>query len=177
MTEFKRTKPVLYAREGGVLSLSGSGLRDLLLAVLERDMSFRFTAKGLSMSPFIRDGDVITVSPFSDRKPGLGDVMAVIHPGTNRLVVHRGLRQKGDVWQLCGDNVLTSDGWVPPDNIIGRVNRIERNGRQLRLGMGPERVLIAFLKRKSQSVPGAANILRPLRPLMTTLSRTIMKVF
>lgn len=157
--------------------MSGPGLRDLLQAVLARDMSLRFRARGFSMTPFIQDGDVITVAPFSGRKPSLGDVMAFIHPRANKLVVHRGLRQQGDAWQLCGDNVTVSDGLVPANNIIGRVNRIERNGKQLRLGIGPERIFIAFFKRQNWPVPGRMYALRVFRPFLATLSKTIMKVW
>jgi len=51
------------------LSISGSTLIELLEAVLSQEASFRFQAKGLSMSPFIKDGDMVTVSPLPPASP------------------------------------------------------------------------------------------------------------
>jgi len=62
---------------GGVLSLSGDAVRELLTAVVSRGAAFRFTARGASMRPFILDGDVLTVSPVHGSGPRVGDVVAV----------------------------------------------------------------------------------------------------
>ena len=61
-----------YVSAGGVLALSGAALQEFLAAVLERTVPFRFTARGYSMHPFIRDADVITVSPLGGRAPRVG---------------------------------------------------------------------------------------------------------
>ena len=59
-----RTRPELSVRAGGELQLSGRALAGLMKNVLARDLPFRFRARGWSMSPFIRDLDVITVKPI-----------------------------------------------------------------------------------------------------------------
>jgi len=145
VTEGQAPKPALFIKEGGVLALSGPGLLGLLQAVLGRGVPFRFRARGFSMYPFIRDGDVISVASPDRRTPGVGQVVAFIHPDTGKLVVHRVLRRRSAAWLLRGDNVRESDGLVPLDRIVGRVISVERGGRPVRFGLGPERIPIALL--------------------------------
>ena len=82
-------KPSLYAVPGGVHSLSGKALEEFLRAVLAKGASFRFEARGLSMHPFIKDQEVITISPVQRSRLYCGDVVAFCHPETGRLTVHR----------------------------------------------------------------------------------------
>jgi signal peptidase I len=131
-----------------VLSLSGSALLELLQAVLEKEVPFRFRAKGLSMSPFIKDGDVVTVSPMSHATPRLGDVLAHIDPRTQKLVVHRVVGEEQDFVRLKGDNNVEAGDRVFEKDILGCVKKVERNGQQVFLGLGPERRIISFLSRK-----------------------------
>ena len=53
-------------------------------AVLEKGRAFRFEARGTSMLPLIRDGDVVTVTPLSGGGPRTGDVVAFADPGRGR---------------------------------------------------------------------------------------------
>jgi hypothetical protein len=132
------------------LSLSGKALIELMLAVHAKGMPFRFKAGGHSMAPFIRDGDVILVSPIASRAPGLGDVVAFVHPETELLCMHRVLSVNGDRFLIKGDNMPEKpDGMIPRVAIIGRVTHVKRNGRRISLGLGPERLLLAFLSRCS----------------------------
>ncbi len=67
-----------------------SYLRAIAGAVLEQRTAFRFEAHGNSMSPFLWDGDVITVQPL-DAVSGqvrAGDIV-FCDLGNDRLVVHR----------------------------------------------------------------------------------------
>jgi signal peptidase I len=119
-----------------------------MTAVLAKGSAFRFQAHGWSMAPFIRDGDVICVSPIQEELPGIGEVVAYSQPACEKLVVHRLIRRQGKDWLILGDNSpeVTSE-WVPSSNLIGRVTRIERDGKIIRLGLGPERYMIAVLSR------------------------------
>ncbi len=137
----------------GELSLSGPLLADLMQSVLAKDKSFRFQAKGTSMYPFIRDGDIIVVSPLNLEEPHLGDVVACLRPNTDRLVVHRILKAQSSRYFLQGDNVPSDDGWLPRDRLLGRVVRVERNGREAHFGLGIERLLIVWLARMRWLVP------------------------
>jgi len=139
---------VLAVCEGdGALLLPNLVQRELLFSLIARGVCFRFRAMGNSMRPFIRNGDVLTVSPPSDKPIQLGEVVAVTVPHTGRLVLHRVVVQCGEGWLVRGDNCPRADGVVPCENIIGRVTCVERQGRPVRLGLGPERVWIAALNR------------------------------
>ena len=82
------------------------------------------------MSPFIKDGDVLTISPLSS-SPGIGDVVAFIYPETGRLVIHREIGKKGGSYLIKGDNALETDGLVHKENIFGFVKRVERKGKKV----------------------------------------------
>lgn len=141
-------KSELYLIHGKDLALSGTALLELLHEVLAEGASFRFQAKGWSMSPFIRDGDVILIAPPLNTRPRLGDVLAVIHPKTDELMVHRVIGKNHKACLIQGDNLSgESDGWVPREKILGRVTRVERNGKKVWLGLGPERYGIALFSR------------------------------
>jgi hypothetical protein len=151
------------------LSLSGRALIDLMQAVHVKGLPFRFNAGGHSMAPFIRDGDVISVSPLASRTPGLGDVVAFIQPKTKSLCMHRVLSVQKDSFLIQGDNLPENpDGMIPREAIIGRVTGVERAGRRVRLGLGPERLLLAFLSRCG----GLAIIRRYAGPLYARFNRS-----
>jgi len=133
--------------EGGELSLSSPALIELMRGVLDKEVPFRFQAKGFSMSPFIKNGDVITVETLPDGAPRLGHIVAFRHPGSGRLVVHRVVGRKGGAYLIKGDAAPEGDGLVPADNILALVTKVEREGQPVRLGIGPARLLIAFLTR------------------------------
>jgi len=159
-------KPALFRREDGALSLSGPVLSELLRAVLEKGVPCRFRANGFSMTPFIKDGDVVTVSPLFDTKPHLGDVLAFICSETKKLIIHRVVGKQGDSCVIRGDNTSEPDGLVPLANILGRVTRVNRNGKRIILGLGPERWLIAFLTPRKLLFPLMVPIWRIVRPLI-----------
>jgi hypothetical protein len=49
---------------------------------------------------------------------------------------------------LCrGDVAAGADPPASPDDLLGRVTRVERGGRRVRLGLGLERLPIAWLSR------------------------------
>ena len=144
------------------LILSSRALGGLLRAVLDKGVPFRLRAHGRSMSPFIRDGDIITVVPCTGDSLRRGDVAAFIHPQREGLVVHRVSGKAKDKIFLKGDNSHMSDGPVPRKDILGRVVRIERNGKKAFLGLGPERLLIPVLTR-----PGLRSCLRPLGKILS----------
>lgn len=142
---------VVYAAE---LPLSGLALLELMRAVLAKGVPFRFKARGWSMAPFIRDGDVITISPPGGSLPGIGKVVAFIRPEDGKLVVHRIVGRQGAAVLIQGDNVTSlPDGIVPQENLLGRVMRIERDGRPIWMGLGPERFLIAWFSRLRFLIP------------------------
>ncbi len=105
------------------------------------------------MHPFIRDGDVLTVSPCRGKRPRPGDVVAFRHPASQKLVIHRLIARLGNSCLIRGDGASQADGLTPWENVIGAVSRVERGGRPVRLGLGPERRLIAWLSRRDLLQP------------------------
>jgi len=134
-----------FTHPGGELHLSNLGQLELLRGMMERGVPLRTMARGFSMSPFIRDGDVLTIAPLDGRAPRLGEVVAFTLPDTGRLAIHRVIARRGGAWLFRGDNSPEPDGIVPRENFLGVVTCVERDGRDVRLGA--ERALIAALNR------------------------------
>lgn len=147
-------RPELFAVKAQDLPLSGQALLGLMQAVLSKGRSFRFCARGWSMIPFIRDGDVITITPLRQSLPGVGEVVAFIRPDDHHLVVHRVVARRSSTVFIQGDNGLGFvDGIIPQENLLGRVSRIERRGHNVWMGLGPERYVIAWLSRTFRLIP------------------------
>jgi signal peptidase len=139
----------LKPREGETLTLPNAAIVELMEAVLEKGGVFRLHARGTSMIPFLRDGDVLTVAPFGNRPPLLGEVVAFSDPASKRspLVVHRIVGRHKTGFVVQGDGNGCAPEIVSPENIVGMLVKAERDGRPLQLGLGPERGLIAWLSR------------------------------
>lgn len=141
-------KSALTSQPFDDLLISGEVLLELMRDILDRGIDFRFRARGLSMSPFIKDGDFISVSPVSKVKPSIGKVVAFVQPVSGSLIVHRVVGSRGTAFLIQGDNTGGKvDGLFQPEEILGCVTGVERNGRQVVFGLGPERFLIAYLSR------------------------------
>lgn len=146
----------------GELGLSNAAQLGLLRSMMAHGSPLRMVARGFSMAPFIRDQDTLTIAPAHGRAPRLGEVVAVSLPGAGQLAVHRIVARVGSRWLVRGDNASEPDGVVGPDDIVGIVTRVERDGREVRLGIGAGRVLIAWLQRTHALRPlvGLARLAR-----------------
>ncbi len=139
--------PSSFVLPGGELHLSNPGQLELLRGMVERGVPLRTTVRGSSMSPFIRDEDVLTIAPMHARALRVGEVVAFVQPDTGRLAIHRIIARMGADWLVRGDNCLAADGVVARESIIGRVTRVERQGRVVRFGLGGEMRVLAWLVR------------------------------
>jgi len=157
-------EPSSFSYEGGELSVSGPALVSLMRGVLAKGASFRFQAKGFSMSPFIKDGDLVTIAPLSENGPGLGDVVAFTHPKHGKLVVHRVIGRRRDTYVIGGDNTPDLDGDVPAKNVLGYVTHLQRDGKKICLGLGPERYPIALLAHRRLLIPFLLLLRRFIQP-------------
>ena len=126
---------------------SSASLKELIKEVLARHVSFRFKAFGASMSPFILNEDIITLSALPHQQIRFGEIVAFTRPCTGGLAVHRVVGFKNNRYLLKGDNVSCSDGLIPRENIICAVTAIERKNKQVHLSLGGERIIIALLSR------------------------------
>ncbi|NQU17887.1 MAG: S24/S26 family peptidase [Candidatus Saganbacteria bacterium] len=128
------------------ISLYSPHLIELMQAVFDKGLPFRFQAKGGSMSPFIKDSDILTLARFSGDY-SIGDVAAFVRPEGKKLVVHRIVAKKNNAYLIKGDNGFGQDSLIPKENILGRVIKVDRGTKNISFGLGPEKHLIAFLSR------------------------------
>jgi len=146
--------------------LSGSEvLPELVKDIVGKGVECRLEVKGFSMSPFIKDSDAVTISPIFDASPRFGDVIAFVHPEAHKLIIHRVVRKIGDACLVKGENSLEPDGLIERKHIIGIITKVERKGRKVSFGLGPERFLIAILTRKNLLFPVIRPVWRVFRPM------------
>jgi hypothetical protein len=134
-------------------NICGTALTEILSCSLLKNTPLRLKVRGFSMLPFIRDEDIVTISPLLNSSLALGFAVAFTHPQTGRLTIHRIIAKRGNFYLIKGDCINKADGLIPKKNILGTVTKIERNGKKVLLGLGPERILIAFLNRLSFFFP------------------------
>lgn len=141
-------KAVVERKSGCGPSLFGEAFGELLVAVMAKGGSFRFKACGRSMHPFIQDGDVITLSALTSMRPlRAGDVIAMLHPDTGKIIVHRIIRKTAFQLQTKGDNIRTPDRMSSLDAALGRVIQVRRGERIVSMGTGPKDMLVALSSR------------------------------
>ena len=133
--------------------ISGAPLIDLIRDVLGQGSSINLIAKGFSMAPFIKDGDVLTLAPLSISAPAFGDVVAFKSSKGNKLAIHRVIKAHKDRYLMKGDSCSEPDGYIPKDDVLGLLSRINRAGKRIAFGLGPEKTLIAFLSARSLLCP------------------------
>jgi hypothetical protein len=125
------------------------------------------------MTPFIRDGDVVTVAPSAKVKPSVGRVVAFVQPDSGRLVIHRVIDRQGAAFLIQGDNASGQpDGFVHPPAILGCVTQVVRRNHRVYLGLGVDGYIIAVLSRN-----GRQNILSRLRALKHFLNNSTLKIY
>jgi hypothetical protein len=118
------------------LSCTSAALPELSAEILRAGRALRFRAPGASMSPLVRDGDVVLVRPVHPSAVRIGDVVLCSNsPG--RVVVHRvtrkGVGREGRWFTVQGDAVARADGVIPEAQVYGRVVAIERDGSSIAL--------------------------------------------
>ena len=109
--------------------------------LLECGHSVRFKAPGRSMQPTIKEGETITVDPIAPEEVKRGDIILYRTPGG--VVAHRvvGIERKMStqsssliphhLFLLRGDAATTCDAPVAPDQVLGKVICVERDGRSI----------------------------------------------
>jgi len=129
------------------ISFSSQALIELIESVLSKGACLRFQVKGFSMVPFIRDNDVVIISSIHNSSIGFGQPVAFRNPCSEKLTIHRVLGKNNNTYLVKGDIVFEIDGFIPKENILGVITGIERRGRRIKLGLGPERFIIGLLSR------------------------------
>jgi signal peptidase I len=126
------------------LGLGGQDFAALAGEILGRGEALRFRAKGASMRPFIRDGDLVEVRPIGATSVRRGDVVLFRAEG-GRALAHRVVRVVGDDRREAlvtkGDSITWCDGPISREQVLGRVVAVERDGRRIGLGGGLQRIV------------------------------------
>jgi signal peptidase I len=97
----------------------------MIRSALERGQHIRMTAKGCSMIPFIRDGEVCELSPPSVL--ALGDIV-LAKSASGKYLLHRIVKIERDVFFLRGDAHKDYEGPFARGDILGRVTATYRKG-------------------------------------------------
>jgi hypothetical protein len=118
----------------------------VLRGLLDGGTPVQIEVTGVSMIPFLRAGDQVTLRPPAAGPPRLGDVVALGRPG-EKLRVHRVIGRAPGTVLTRGDGAAVPDAPLPATHVVGVVTEVERSGHRVRLGLGPERVALAGLSR------------------------------
>ena len=130
------------------VGMDGAGMAELVWEVSSRGVSVRFAVLGGSMSPWIRSGDVVTVTPVADAGPlRSGTVAAFRLPGSEALRVHRLRVRTANGWVAQADRTRRPDGIIPETAIAGVVTSVERGGRRVYLPTGGTGLVLSRLTR------------------------------
>lgn len=127
-----------------VRSCEGSDFLRLATEILTRGEVLRFRARGGSMYPWIKSGDLVEVEPIQASGVRLGDSVLCRH-GENRAIVHRvisiGTQQGVTVLTTKGDSARLPDRPVLPEQVLGRVVAIHKGATRVQVGRGWGRLL------------------------------------
>lgn len=113
-----------------------TNLAELSAEILRRDSIVRFRARGGSMHPFIKDGDIVEVAPTTAPSIAAGDVVLFsVSPGLvfAHRVIKKQYRDTELVFLIKGDAKPQPDHEVYSRQVLGKVIAIERNGRRISL--------------------------------------------
>ena len=124
---------------------------------------FRFTVAGTSMEPVLRPGDEIEAMRMGESvRASLGDLVVLDLPGQG-LVIHRLIWRRADgAARTRGDGSGRVDPVVAPEDVLGRVEAVHRDGRDVTPGaltrrvVGMKCLLLAAIHRLSRRVRAAA---------------------
>jgi len=113
--------------------------------ILNQGAHIRFRAQGFSMTPFIKDGDVIQVKPAKASHMSVGDI--AFYSGSDGFAVaHRviGKEKEGQRIILVTRPDMPSDppfDRVKEEGLLGKVIIVERRGKRKRVDRGLLRIL------------------------------------
>jgi signal peptidase len=103
----------------------------LAVTILRAGRAVQFRARGTSMSPLVRDGDIVLVRPLNPRRARLGDVV-LFTDGPGHVFLHRVVRKRrsraGIGFTVQGDRLSQPDGVIPEAQVHGLVMAIDRQG-------------------------------------------------
>ena len=113
------------------LRLESDGFESLIDEVLSKGDTLRFRARGVSMQPFIRDGDILEIQPNGGELFRTTDIVLCKSP-KGKLVAHRivGIKpgEGHDKLIIQGDALGQPDGNIDPGDVLGKVVAVIHDG-------------------------------------------------
>ena len=104
--------------------------------LIENNHAVKIVASGYSMFPFMRNGDIQTISPFPIEEIQIGDV--AVFERNNDWISHRviDIRKTNNETTLVlrGDTCIQIDPLVTKENYIGKTVAFERVGKVYEVG-------------------------------------------
>ena len=124
---------------------SGKALLELSNQILnKKKRRVCFRARGGSMRPFIRSGEIIEIAPINTKKIKSGDII-FYRASPNKLVTHRVIKritENGEIVFITkGDHSPTFDEYVYSDDVLGKVVAVKKRGRIIRFDKGLMKLL------------------------------------
>ena len=110
------------------LSLSVKDLYELMGSFLSEghDCRLKIQCTGASMTPFIRNKNIVTIKPLNNTQTlKNGDIVVAAVHDKKRIIIHRIIAITPQKYNLKGDNNKISDGWFHKKDILGIVEKIE----------------------------------------------------
>ena len=125
--------PDVRMTRSGMVLCPGTDFEELAVNILEAGHELRFRARGSSMFPLVRDGDILGVQPIGGTALRAGEI-ALYRSSGHGIVVHRVVgmltQVEEDILLVKGDAAKAPDPQVPASRVLGRVVSIERHGRR-----------------------------------------------
>jgi signal peptidase I len=141
---------------------------DLAGPFLKAGNVLRLRARGGSMLPFLRDGDLLEIWPAAPVEIRVGDVLCY-EPSPGALCLHRVVARDERGFVTRGD-ALTHVEVVPAGSVLGRVRAVERRGRAWRLDTWSAhwraRVIVVASPALARLLPSALGLRRVWRTVL-----------
>jgi hypothetical protein len=90
--------------------------------ILEKGKQFSFIARGTSMSPFIKEGDSVVVSPLSGPL-SVGDVV-LVRSDEGLILLHRIIQCLPTGVVTKGDSASEDDGFITAEDVFGKATQV-----------------------------------------------------
>lgn len=102
--------------------------------MLQAGIAVHFRASGASMLPLIQEGDILLVKPVAPCQICVGDVV-LFTTEECRPLVHRVIKRQKQAQRysflLKADQASEEDGLIAQEEVLGRLESVERAGREI----------------------------------------------
>jgi len=145
-------------------SINKISLKKMLALFTDNSHPIRFRAHGSSMYPFIKNGSLITITPYiCPIKPQKGDIVLIFNALKNQLFAHRIVHISNKGFFVKGDNNSSPDGLFKKKQVLGYVTEIEDPVRNIILKIPLLNKMVALFSRIS--------LLNYFKPIISIIQR------